>query len=105
MYAEARGEKFEGQVAVASVVLNRFESGRFGSSVKKVALARSQFAVSKKYNDQALEAVEEAIANRGMFPKDMYFLPGIQEQALAQFRVLYTHRRPQLLLCGKLKTE
>ena len=73
VYAEARGEKFEGQVAVASVVLNRFESGRFGSSVKKVALARSQFAVSKKYNDQALAAVEEAISNRSLFPKDMYY--------------------------------
>ena len=73
VYAEARGEKFEGQVAVASVVLNRFESGRFGSSVKRVVLARNQFAVSKKYNDKALAAVEEAIANRSLFPKDMYY--------------------------------
>ncbi len=73
VYAEARGEKFEGQVAVASVVLNRFESGRFGSSVKRVVLARSQFAVSKKYSDQAFAAVEEAIANRNLFPEDMYY--------------------------------
>ena len=73
VYAEARGEKFEGQIAVASVVLNRFESGRFGSSVKRVVLARSQFAVSKKYSDQALAAVEEAIANRSLFPEDMYY--------------------------------
>ena len=73
VYAEARGELFEGQVAVASVVLNRFESGSFGSSVKRVVFARSQFAVSKKYSEQAIEAVEEAIADRGCFPSDMYY--------------------------------
>lgn len=73
VYAEARGELFKGQVAVASVVLNRFESGDFGSTVKSVVFARSQFAVSKRYNDQVMAAVEEAIANRDMLPSDMYY--------------------------------
>ena len=73
VYAEARGEIFDGQVAVASVVLNRFESGDFGPTVKSIVFARSQFAVSKKYSEQALDAVQQAVANRGMFPKDMYY--------------------------------
>ena len=73
VYAEARGEAFEGQVAVAAVVLNRFESGRFGKTVKRVVFARHQFAVSRKYNDESMAAVEAAIEQRGEFPEDMYY--------------------------------
>jgi spore germination cell wall hydrolase CwlJ-like protein len=73
VYAEARGEIFEGQVAVATVIINRFESGEFGSSVKRVVLARSQFAVSSKYNDLAMSAVEAAIERRGDYPDNMFY--------------------------------
>ncbi len=73
VYAEARGELFEGQVAVATVVINRFESGEFGSSVKRVVFARSQFAVSSKYNDIVMSAVEAAIERRGDYPDNMFY--------------------------------
>ncbi len=73
VYAEARGESFEGQVAVASVILNRYESGKFGSTVKKVVFARSQFAVSGKHNEEGLLAVEEAIARKGTYPDNMFY--------------------------------
>jgi len=73
VFAEARGELFEGQVAVAAVVLNRFESGKFGKSVKRVVLARSQFAVSGRYNDIVMAAVETAIENRGQYPDNMFY--------------------------------
>lgn len=36
VHGEARGESFEGQVAVAAVVLNRLQSGQFGNSVQDV---------------------------------------------------------------------
>ena len=73
VYAEARGESFEGKVAVAAVVLNRFESGEFGSTVKRVVFARKQFAVSKRYNDECLDAVNAAIEQDDAFPEDMYY--------------------------------
>lgn len=72
VYAEARGESFDGKVAVAQVVINRFESGKFGKSVKKVVYARHQFAVSRRYNDECMKAVEFAIDNMP-HPKDMYY--------------------------------
>jgi len=72
VYAEARGECFEGQAAVAQVVLNRYESGKFGKSIKKVVYAKHQFAVGKKYNDENMQAVEYAISNRD-YPDNMYF--------------------------------
>lgn len=72
VYGESRGESFEGKVAVAEVVLNRVESGRFGKSVKRVVNARHQFAVSSKYNESCMEAVEYAIENRTL-PKNTYY--------------------------------
>ena len=48
VYAESRGECFEGQVAVAQTVINRFESGKFGKTVKRVATTPNQFAYSRK---------------------------------------------------------
>lgn len=36
VHGEARGESFTGQVAVASVVLNRLQSGQFGNTVQDV---------------------------------------------------------------------
>lgn len=76
VYAEARGECFEGQVAVACVVINRYESGRFGSSIKNVAYAKHQFAVGKKYNDENMRAVEEAIKTRPLPDNTFYFCRG-----------------------------
>jgi spore germination cell wall hydrolase CwlJ-like protein len=73
VYAEARGEPFEGKVAVAAVVLNRFESGKFGRTVKKVVFARNQFAVSRRYNDECMAAVNAAIDQRDAFPDNMYY--------------------------------
>jgi len=43
VYGEARGESFEGQVAVAAVVLNRVESGQFGSNIRDVIFQRNAF--------------------------------------------------------------
>lgn len=44
IYAEARGEGYTGQVAVAEVVVNRMNSGKFGGSICGVARAKGQFA-------------------------------------------------------------
>lgn len=43
VYGEARGEPFEGQVAVAAVVLNRVASNQFGNNVKAVIFEPGAF--------------------------------------------------------------
>ena len=49
IHHEAQGESFEGQVAVASVVLNRVESHRFPNTVCEVLKQPKQFSwYSKK---------------------------------------------------------
>jgi|AGTN01.1.fsa_nt_gi spore cortex-lytic enzyme len=45
VYAEARGEPYKGQVAVAAVVLNRVESSKFPNSIAKVIYQSGAFDV------------------------------------------------------------
>lgn len=44
LWQEARGEPEEGQRAVAHVLVNRLRSGRWGTSLAGVCLARKQFS-------------------------------------------------------------
>jgi spore germination cell wall hydrolase CwlJ-like protein len=44
IFFEARSESFEGQLAVARVILNRVQSGRFAGSICGVVLQPSQFS-------------------------------------------------------------
>lgn len=73
VYSEARGEIFEGQVAVATVVLNRYNSGLFGRSIAKIVFAPNQFAITEKYNSSGMAAVEDAIERMGDYPENMFF--------------------------------
>ncbi|MCY8268734.1 cell wall hydrolase, partial [Bacillus haynesii] len=67
VHAEAKGESFEGKVAVANVVLNRVEDGRFPDSVKSVIYQRNAFepvlngSIEKKADRESVDAVEEAV--------------------------------------------
>lgn len=57
--AEARGESYEGQKAVATVIYNRCEL--WGRSVPDVLLAKAQFA--KPYNGEISQSVRAAVAD------------------------------------------
>ena len=72
VWGESRGECTEGMVAVAQVVINRWLSGAFGSTIRRVVFAKYQFAVGRKYNDECMAAVETAIAEMS-YPPDMYY--------------------------------
>jgi hypothetical protein len=47
VYFESKGEPLDGQLAVAQVILNRVEAGRFGASVCGVVKAPKQFSFVK----------------------------------------------------------
>lgn len=72
VHGEARGEPFEGQVAVAAVVINRLQSGKFGNSVRQVifqpgaftAVSDGQFYLNP--NQTSFQAVQAAL--RGWDP-------------------------------------
>lgn len=74
VFGEARGESYEGMVAVASVALNRLESGQFGKTIRDVIFQPGAFtAVSDgqyylKPNAISYSAAEAAL--KGWDPSD-----------------------------------
>lgn len=77
VWVEAQGESFEGQQAVAEVVLNRMADPRFPSSVAGVIYAEGQFR-SVKFLDEATpsqtqyEAIDRALFGPYVLPKDVF---------------------------------
>jgi N-acetylmuramoyl-L-alanine amidase len=70
VYSESRGEKFDGQVAVAAVILNRIDNPKFPNNVAGVIFQPQAFtAVSDgqfwlEPNQTAYRAVEEALEGK-----------------------------------------
>lgn len=98
VFAEARGECFEGMVAVAQVVINRYESGRFGNTIRSVVYSRDQFAVSKRYNDVCMAAVEYAIES-SPYPNTMYYFQ--KSKRKNWYGVYYGRIGSHSFYCGK----
>ena len=79
VWVEARGEPFEGQQAVAEVVLNRLVAENFQSSVESVIMAQGQFNSAKflddaEPNQTQYEAVEHALKGPYVTPiNTVYF--------------------------------
>ncbi len=69
--AEAKGEPYEGKVAVATVVLNRVENEQYPDSIKEVIYEKKQFqpvdngTIHNPATAEAEQAVNEAIAKQG----------------------------------------
>lgn len=78
VWVEAQGEPFEGQQAIAEVVLNRLVADNFQSSIKSILYADNQFR-STAYLDEAkptstqYEAVERALNGPYILPIDVVF--------------------------------
>ena len=68
VYSEARGEPFQGQVAIAAVILNRVEHRNFPDTINDVIFQPSAFTAVQDGqfwltpDSTAYEAVEEALA-------------------------------------------
>lgn len=79
VYAESRGEPFDGKVAVASVVLNRVQSPDFPDSIKDVIFEPRAFSCVKDNNiiaspDQnCYDAVYEAIKGTDPTNEALFF--------------------------------
>lgn len=75
---EAASEPFEGQQAVAEVVLNRLASGRFQSTVYNIVHAPGQFPsvpylYKAKPDYTQYKAIEQALNGPYVLPEDVYF--------------------------------
>ena len=76
---EARGESYEGQVAVAAVVINRVKDPRFPKTIKDVIYQQNAFSVVKdgsiniQPTENAYKAAQEALYGLDPTNKAVYF--------------------------------
>ncbi|MFT9599125.1 cell wall hydrolase [Mesobacillus sp.] len=81
VHAEAKGEPYEGKVAVAEVVLNRVEHEQFPDTVKEVIYQRNAFqpvqngAINKPAGEEAIKAVEDALENENNIDSLYFYNP------------------------------
>ncbi|MFD1334655.1 cell wall hydrolase [Oceanobacillus iheyensis] len=80
VHAEAKGEPYEGMVAVAVVVLNRVDSNHFPDTVSEVINQDKQFTpvsngkINKPAGKESKNAVEEALyTDRSLVTESLYF--------------------------------
>lgn len=76
--AEAGGESYDGKLAVANIVLNRLNSGKYGSTISSVIYANNQFSVvksgvldrimAKGPNSGSVQAAADALAGINNVP-------------------------------------
>jgi N-acetylmuramoyl-L-alanine amidase len=70
IYAEARGEAFEGQVAVGAVVMNRVDDPQFPDTIREVIYQKGQFSavldrqILLEPDALAYQAAEAALAGQ-----------------------------------------
>lgn len=76
---EARGESYEGQVAVAAVVISRVKDPRFPNSIKDVIYQKNAFSVVKNGSinlqptESAYSAAQDALYGKDPTDKAIYF--------------------------------
>lgn len=78
VWGEAQGEPFEGQQAVAEVILNRLAAGNFPNTVYDIVYAQGQFLSAPnlylaELTHTQYEAVERAINGPYVLPEDVVF--------------------------------
>lgn len=78
IWMEAQSEPFEGQQAIAEVILNRLASGRFQSSISNIIHAEGQFAsLDQLYMAEPTysqyKAIERALYGPYVLPEDVVF--------------------------------
>ena len=99
MTLECGGESYEGQLAVANVILNRLQSGRWGSSMSGVVYAPSQFTVVNSANfntyisPSCLQAARDACAGTNNIGGYTSFRPlyNIDTSTLDSYTIIGNH--------------
>ena len=102
-YCEAGAEPYEGQLAVANVVLNRLRSGKYGSTLSDVIYAPYQFtgcqmstfqgALKTGGSSSCLMAAQEALSGKNNIGGCYYFRPyrNVNLGALGSYTIIGTH--------------
>lgn len=78
IHSEAKGEPYEGKIAVGNVVLNRVKSNQFPNSIKGVIYQKGQFqpvsngSINNKPSDESIKAARESY-EKNLVGEALYF--------------------------------
>lgn len=81
-------KSWEGRVAVASTVINRMNSGYWGSTIADVVYAKGQFTTASRlgsYTDEDYQAAEYVLTN-GSTNSDLFYFTGGYSDGLNRFK-------------------
>lgn len=78
IWLEARGESFEGQQAIAEIVLNRLVADGFPNTINDVIFAENQFSTTAFLDDAEpgeiqYKAINSALTGTSVLPIDVYY--------------------------------
>lgn len=100
---ECGGESYEGQLAVANVIINRYLNGAWGSSIYDVVYAPCQFSVTQSpmldyyiengAQSSCVQAVRDAVSGTNNIGSYMYFRPtwNVDTSSLGAYKVIGNH--------------
>ena len=75
IHCEARGETYEGMLAVGTVVMNRVISGDFPNTIKGVVFQKNQFCTDPDFfytpSERCIEAAQEVLEGNRSFNEDV----------------------------------
>jgi spore germination cell wall hydrolase CwlJ-like protein len=103
VYCEAGAEPYEGQLAVANVVINRLNTGKWGNTLADVIYAPYQFtgcqmssfstALKTGGSASCLRAAQEALNGNNSVPGYYYFRPykNVALEKLSNYTIIGTH--------------
>lgn len=78
IWLESRGESFEGQQAIAEIVLNRLIADGFPNTIHDIIFAENQFTTTAFLDDAKpgeiqYKAIKTALAGESVLPVDVYY--------------------------------
>lgn len=101
IHVESRGEPYEGQLAVANVILNRVKNPRFDDTIAEVIYAPGQFpgahngaldaALASGPNESCMRAAEEALAGVNNIGAYYYFNGYVDLSTVSEYLVIGGH--------------
>jgi len=101
VYCEAGNQSYEGQLAVANVVLNRVNSSSFGGSISEVVYQANQFSpasngsLAKALNNgpssSALQAARDALAGNNNIGNYLYFNGYVDTSTVGSYTIIGDH--------------
>lgn len=93
VYAESRGESYEGQVAIAEVIFNRLMHDEFPNTITEVIRQKNAFSIGKTYTETQTQAVLDALSGMGVleYNTDVVFFGTKQPKYGSYFCTIGNH--------------